>query len=352
MAVTINGSTGIEYDDNVKLIMGTSDDLELYHSGSHSHIKDSGTGHLQVDGSRVQLRNIANDDPMVDCTGGGTVEIFHNGTKRFETTSVGTTITGGGDRALKVNSTHSSGGEIAYFDNGVNNHYGGLLISAGENDREARLEAAYNGSHMSFYTSPDAGAGTEKLRIRKDGNILIGMQDFSSTPSASNHGISLHNTNNASVWAAGSATTNSHIIWANTNGTCGSIQTEGTGTSYNTSSDYRLKENIVGITDGITRVKQLAPKRFNFKTNASKVLDGFLAHEVTPIVPEAISGEKDAVITQAMVDNKEYEEDRLGEILPQGIDQAKLVPLLTAALQEAITEIETLKTKVAALEAA
>ena len=53
-----------------------------------------------------------------------------------------------------------------------------------------------------------------------------------------------------------------------------------------------------------------------------------------------------------MVDNKEYEEDRLGEILPQGIDQAKLVPLLTAALQEAITEIETLKTKVAALEAA
>ena len=57
------------------------------------------------------------------------------------------------------------------------------------------------------------------MRIRSDGNILIGMQDFSSTPSASNHGISLHNTNNASVWAAGSATTNTHIIWANTNGT-------------------------------------------------------------------------------------------------------------------------------------
>ena len=53
-----------------------------------------------------------------------------------------------------------------------------------------------------------------------------------------------------------------------------------------------------------------------------------------------------------MDDNKEYEEDRLGEILPQAIDQAKLVPLLTAALQEAITKIETLETKVASLEAA
>ena len=432
MAVTINGSTGIEYDDNVKLIMGTSDDLELYHSGSHSHIKDSGTGHLQVDGSRVQLRNIANDDPMVDCTGGGVVEIFYNGTKKLETHSNGVRVVNtGADAELRVLSPSGQNGRIELtadagaanednfrlavntdqkfrlygkpsgtyteflsvdqsgdvkittgqldINNSTANAVGdlddpadyGLVLrgssTTGEgtgiaftNDDLSAVGSAIchidNGSnnigHLAFYTSASSNTPVEKMRIRSDGNILIGMQDFSSTPSASNHGISLHNTNNASVWAAGSATTNSHIIWANTNGTCGSIQTEGTGTSYNTSSDYRLKENIVGITDGITRLKQLAPKRFNFKTNASKILDGFLAHEVTPIVPEAISGEKDAVITQAMVDNKEYEEDRLGEILPQGIDQAKLVPLLTAALQEAITEIETLKTKVAALEAA
>ena len=75
----------------------------------------------------------------------------------------------------------------------------------------------------------------------------------------------------------------------------------------------------------------------------------FIAHEVTA-VPEAIQGEKDAVVTQAMVDNKEYEKERLGEILPQGIDQAKLVPLLVAAVQEAIGKIEVLETEVAALK--
>ena len=104
----------------------------------------------------------------------------------------------------------------------------------------------------------------------------------------------------------------------------------GSATAFNTSSDYRLKENEVAISDGITRLKTLKPYRFNFKTDPSKTVDGFFAHEVTA-VPEAIAGEKDGTEMQ-------------------GIDQSKLVPLLTAALQEAITKIETLETRVAALE--
>jgi len=94
----------------------------------------------------------------------------------------------------------------------------------------------------------------------------------------------------------------------------------------------------------------LKPYRFNFKVDKDTTVDGFLAHEVTA-VPEAVTGTKDAVITQEMIDNEEYEESRLGEILPQGIDQAKLVPLLVAAVQEAITKIEVLETEVAALKA-
>ena len=107
--------------------------------------------------------------------------------------------------------------------------------------------------------------------------------------------------------------------------------------SYNTTSDYRLKENEVAISDGITRLKLLKPYRFNYKNNPSKTMDGFFAHEVTPAVPEAIKGTKDAVYPN-------------GDLKTQGIDQSKLVPLLTAALQEAIAKIETLETKVAALE--
>jgi hypothetical protein len=124
----------------------------------------------------------------------------------------------------------------------------------------------------------------------------------------------------------------------------GSISHNNSSTAYNTSSDYRLKENVVTLSDAITRLKTLKPYRFNFIADKDVTVDGFLAHEVTA-VPEAVTGTKDAVITQEMIDNEEYEEGRLGEILPQGIDQAKLVPLLVAALQEAIGRIEALEAK-------
>ena len=80
-------------------------------------------------------------------------------------------------------------------------------------------------------------------------------------------------------------------------------------------------------------------------------MDGFIAHEVSSIVPEAIEGEKDAVITQAMLDAGTLE-GTVGDPIYQGIDQSKLVPLLVAALQESISKIETLETEVAALKAA
>ena len=132
--------------------------------------------------------------------------------------------------------------------------------------------------------------------------------------------------------------------------TVGSITRGTTTTAYNTTSDYRLKENVTGISDGITRLKTLKPSRFNFKADKDITVDGFLAHEVSSIVPEAIEGEKDALITQAMLDSGAMQ-GAVGDPLYQQIDQSKLVPLLTAALQEAITKIETLETKVAALEA-
>ena len=140
----------------------------------------------------------------------------------------------------------------------------------------------------------------------------------------------------------------------------GSIMLGASGSAFNTSSDYRLKENEVLISDGITRLKQLKPYRFNFKITPSVTQDGFFAHEVSPIVPEAVTGEKDA-----MVPNAWYQE---GDTIPSGksvgdikgysstekeiqsLDYAKITPLLTAALQEAIAKIETLEAKVAALE--
>lgn len=118
----------------------------------------------------------------------------------------------------------------------------------------------------------------------------------------------------------------------------GLISINTTSTNYGTSSDYRLKENAVSITDGIDRLKQLSPYRFNFIVDPDKTVDGFFAHEVSDVVPEAITGEKDAV-------------DEDGDPKYQGIDQSKLVPLLTSALQEAVIKIEALEARVHTLEA-
>lgn len=117
----------------------------------------------------------------------------------------------------------------------------------------------------------------------------------------------------------------------------GGISTNNTSTSYATSSDYRLKENVKPITDALSRLNKLKPSRFNFIGYADNAVDGFIAHEVQDIVPEAISGEKNAI-----------NED--GTPKYQGIDQSKIVPLLTAAIQEQQAQIELLKQEVELLK--
>ena len=125
----------------------------------------------------------------------------------------------------------------------------------------------------------------------------------------------------------------------------------GNSTAFNTSSDYRLKENVVSISDGITKLKLLKPKRFNWISDSTNTLiDGFLAHEVTPAVPQAVTGTKDKVADATDVSN--HDAEAVGDAIHQQLDYSKIVPLLTAALQEAVTKIETLETKVAALESA
>jgi hypothetical protein len=183
-------------------------------------------------------------------------------------------------------------------------------------------------------TSDGASSPTERMRITSDAKVLFAC---TGDPSSTIKG-GAYIANTASPYFSSSAGTSTstytHFYFINGNGTVGSISTNGSATAYNTSSDYRLKENVTTVTDGITRLQQLRPSRFNFIADPDTVVDGFLAHEVQTIVPEAITGEKDAV-------------DDDGNPVYQGIDQSKLVPLLTAALQEAIAKIETLEGMVA-----
>ena len=186
---------------------------------------------------------------------------------------------------------------------------------------------------------------TERARINTSGDFLVGTSSHSPGLGNQNSGFQVAAAGYIAVSRSGGQpcyfnrrTNTGTIVGLSYNGTQrGTISTDGTVVAFNTSSDHRLKENIVDLDGAITRVKQLQPRRFNFIESPSTTIDGFVAHEAQTVVPEAVTGTHNEVDDD---NNPVY----------QGIDTSKLVPLLTAALQEAIAEIETLKTKVAALE--
>ena len=210
---------------------------------------------------------------------------------------------------------------------------------------------------MAFATN-----AVERMRVTSAnlGPLLVGT---TSDPSGSERIVvsaTSGSANGISVIATDTNGGTALVCRKSTGNSVGSVSFNNNNTAFNTSSDYRLKENVTNVSDGITRVKQLAPKRFNWiDDDSNTTVDGFLAHEVQTVVPEAITGVKDEVEVwkdgQELPDGVSVGDNKLdddGNTIPlmQGIDQSKLVPLLTAALQEAIAKIETLETKVAALE--
>ena len=217
--------------------------------------------------------------------------------------------------------------------------------------------------YMVFGTRDSAGSFAERMRIDSDGNVLVGKT--SESGNTAGHFISesgyQRSTRNGSVQVLNRITTDGPITDFQKDGTSvGSISVTGSTTSYNTSSDYRLKTDAQPMTGATERVQELNPVNFEWIANGSRV-DGFLAHEAQEVVPEAVSGERDAMrdeeyeVTPEVLDddgNVTTEAVMGTRSVPdyQGIDQSKLVPLLTAALQEALTEISSLKSRVEALE--
>ena len=197
----------------------------------------------------------------------------------------------------------------------------------------------------------DNASSAERMRIDSSGNLLVGTSSTFDSSDASNGSVDrfgfvggrLDVDRNGSAAAAFKRTSSNgtlvHLCRGGS-GAVGSISVDTGSAAFNTSSDHRLKENVEILSNGITRVKQLNPKRFSWivdeEDSASR--DGFLAHEAQAVVPEAVTGTHNEVDDD---DNPVY----------QGIDQSKLVPLLTAALKESITKIETLETENTAIKA-
>ena len=183
---------------------------------------------------------------------------------------------------------------------------------------------------------------TESARFGSDGSFLVGTTtnggwatNYKSEIKASSNGLSLYST------VAGtclSVRVDSLYVgvgyFANFffgSSSVGTITTNNTTTAYNTSSDYRLKENVKPMTGGIATVAALKPVTYDWISNGSAG-EGFIAHELQAVIPAAVTGEKDAV-------------DDKGEIKPQGVDFGKIVPHLVAAIQELTTRLAALESK-------
>jgi len=232
--------------------------------------------------------------------------------------------------------TGSPLGRINFADNSSN--IGAWIASESEG---AWTSGSSHPGRLVFSTTADgASSPTERMRISNAGDLLLGTGGSIIDPTSGTvDGFYFNVVDRQAVFSRDASaplvirrrTSDGVIQGFYRAGTLvGTISVTTTAVAYNTSSDYRLKENIAPLTGAADRLNQLQVHRFNFIADPDKTVDGFIAHEAQAVVPECVNGTKDEV-------------DADGNPVYQGIDQSKLVPLLTAALQEALQKIEVLE---------
>jgi len=375
-----------QYGDQVQARFGASNDLVIEHNGGNSFINDVGTGNLLITSNGVSVQiNKGLTENMAEFITDGAVKLYYDSVKKFETTSSGISVTGSinvdgdsGDTAefrgatqstvnfkagsvnnylvatttgtlsfrpngststtmlangnvgigtsaptakIQISGTNANNKIVSYFDGNFVSGFkfsdlnGGIWYDAGADD--LYLSAAQANSQMIFEV-----AGSERMRVDSSGFIYVNTGG--AEPSASQVGVKITGTQGQAFWSSANTGTSgyNHFNFYNSNGAVGSIVTNGSATAFNTSSDYRLKEDLQDF-KGLDMVSKIPVYDFKWKVDESRSY-GVMAHELEEVLPQAVSGDKDA---------KEM----------QSVDYSKIVPLLVKSIQELKAEIELLK---------
>jgi hypothetical protein len=317
------------------------------------NLDSAGTTGIRVPSANaISFHTAGTEDMRIDATGNVGIGTASPATKLdvVNTQSSGT----GAVTTVRLNHSGTTAGDgpRLLFTSGDSTTGGCAIAGSG---------VALNSADMLFY----AGGNTERMRINSSGNVgigtsspgiklqVVGNGSFSdtlqvfNTPSSSAHGILFRNTFNTggSIFSTGAATTNDFVLWVGGSGTQGGITGNGAGINYSSASDYRLKQNIAPMTGALAKVALLKPCTYTWKFDGSDG-QGFIAHELDEVFPDAVTGEKDAVETYTDEDGNEQT-----KIKPQGVDTSFLVATLTAAIQEQQAIIADLKARIEALEA-
>ena len=312
-----NDVTGIDelvWTSGTKLRDNNTNYLQLnYASGGAGGIlivdgDNTTQGYIYADGQATSSFGLLDGSGSwaVKCVEDAEVELRYDNSKKFETTNIGVSVTG--DVIVK------EAGQQSTFETSGND----LVLSANSGQTNVT-------PNIIFKSSVSGGAINEKMRISSSGYIYVNTGG--AEPGASQVGVRITGTQGQAFWnSANSGTTGyNHFNFYNDNGAVGSIVTNGSATAFNTSSDYRLKEDLQDF-NGLDKVSKIPVYDFKWKVDDSRSY-GVLAHELQEVVPNAVNGEKDA---EEM----------------QGVDYSKVVPLLVKSIQELKAEVEDLKSKI------
>ena len=250
------------------------------------------------------------------------------------------TLDASGNLGVGTTSPRSVGG---YTSIGLNNTTGVLIDGFVGGTRTSGITTTASSMTVGTITSIPLTfltADTERARIDSSGRLLVGFNSYANIGNVDGQAFQGAGT----VFSRNSTSSATQINFYNPNGGVGTINTSGTSTSYNTSSDYRLKNTIAPMTGALAKVALLKPVTYKWNCDGSNG-EGFIAHELAEVVPDCVSGEKDDVETYVDEDGNEQTRP-----VYQGIDTSFLVATLTAALQEQQALINTLTDRISVLE--
>ena len=351
MSLILSGSDGvsdIDGDASTPAIRGTDANTGIFFPAADTiAFSEGGSEAMRIDssanvgiGTSTIRGRLTVSDGAVNTAGEGVHQAYIAGTSRTPTSDITAMLTIQSTNALAAN----VGGSIAFGGRAVTGSTAGANWATIAGFKENATTSEFGG-YIQFATRPNTGAFAERARITSGGKFFVNetaeLAGYTEQAVITANGTAValalkaDSTNIALATTNTSTGTYNAAAFAN-NGNFsgalkGSISVSNTATTYNTSSDYRLKENVAPMTGALATIAALKPCTYTWKADGS-VGQGFIAHELQEVAPYAVTGEKD------------------GEEM-QGVDYGKITPLLTAALQEAIAKIKTLEARIAVLEA-